>query len=33
VDVYLASLLALDPGSWEGLADVLETRSGSRAAG
>ena len=33
VDVYLASLLALDPGSWDGLADVLETRSGSRAAG
>jgi len=33
VDVYLASLLALDPTSWEGLADVLEVRtSGSRAA-
>ena len=33
VDVYLASLLALDPGSWEGLGDVLEARrSASRAA-
>jgi hypothetical protein len=26
VDVYLASLLALDPGTWEGLGDVLEAR-------
>jgi len=33
VDVYLASLLALDPGSWDGLAEVLEARTGSAAAG
>ena len=26
VDIYLASLLALDPGSWDGVGDVLETR-------
>jgi hypothetical protein len=26
VDVYLASLLALDHGSWDGLGDVLEAR-------
>jgi hypothetical protein len=26
VSVYLAALLALDPVTWEGLADVLESR-------
>ena len=26
VDVYLAALLALDPGTWEGVAELLESR-------
>lgn len=32
VDVYLAALLALDSGTWEGLADVLESRRAAARA-